>query len=145
MFSVVLTTLAIEIATKQLGGIRREAHEFDPPTMTALTECACLLPQATSVPVANRQPNNLGDAGSGFEKDARHALFPHSPTNGATTGQHSCRERRVVDDLRNPVVADKLEVAVRKSGACPRHDHAAVIRHSRSALEFVILQTRKRQ
>ena len=115
MFSIMLTTLALEVATKQLGGIRREAHEFDPPTMTALAECACLLPQATSTPVAKRQTNNLGHAGSGLEEDARDALFPQSPTGGATAGQDACRQRWVIDDLRDPIVAYELEVAVAKT------------------------------
>jgi hypothetical protein len=129
MFGIVFAPLAIEIPTKQLGGARRKAEELDAAAVTALAEGAGLLPQATRMPVSERQANNLGDASSGLKEDPCYTLLPQSPTSGATTRQDACWERRVVDYLRYPVLAGQFEVAVREPGACLRCNHAAVVWH----------------
>src|SRR5256885_334872 len=51
-----------------------------------------------------------------LKKDACDTDLAQVPADQTSAGQDPRRERRIVDDLWNPILADELEVAVRETG-----------------------------
>ena len=124
-----LTAFRVEIAPQQLGSRGGEADELDPPSMTPLAECLCLLKQASCGPVTQAQPHDFRDTASGFEKNARNALFLQTPADARPplrirAGNSGSSMTCGIQDS-----PDKLEVAVREPTLAGR-DNPADFRYS---------------
>src|SRR5262249_54784313 len=114
MLRIMLTTLAVEITAKQLGGIPREAHELDAVPMTTLAECAGLLPQAPRGPV-----QQLRSRGRRTRRGRVLRILPavpsqrrdHRPELAPGASDH---QRSTVSSRRRPVYS-----------SCPRTGHVS--------------------